>query len=140
MRKKILLKNCYWSIELFAFLDSSCLIFVFFTFFSTHILKCFKTQPRRNFMPSVGFTLGKFRLVLLSNAEGVQVKFMEKLDFEEIEKTLQDEKVLGIIISKEKNSNASNPFSLRLDLSRRIISGLQSMSDDAKAQSTMFIF
>jgi len=84
--------------------------------------------------------LGKFRLVLLSNAEGVQVKFMEKLDFEEIEKTLQDEKVLGIIISKEKNSNASNPFSLRLDLSRRIISGLQSMSDDAKAQSTMFIF
>jgi len=45
--------------------------------------------------------MGKFRLVLLDNAEGVQVKFMEKLDFEEIEKTLQDEKVLGIIISKE---------------------------------------
>jgi len=46
--------------------------------------------------------LGKFRLVLLSNPKGVQVRFVEKLDFEEIEKTLQDENILGIVISKEQ--------------------------------------
>jgi hypothetical protein len=45
--------------------------------------------------------MGKFRLVLLGNPEGVQARLVEKLDFEEIEKLLQDEKVLGIIISKE---------------------------------------
>jgi len=45
--------------------------------------------------------LGKFRLVLLSNPNGVQVKLVKKLDFEEIEKTFQDEKIFGIIISKE---------------------------------------
>jgi hypothetical protein len=45
--------------------------------------------------------LGKFRLVLLGNPEGVQVRFLEKLDFEEIGKILQNENTLGIIISKE---------------------------------------
>jgi len=46
-------------------------------------------------------TMGKFRLVLLSNPQGVQVKLVEKLDFKEIERTLRDEKIQGIVISKE---------------------------------------
>lgn len=46
-------------------------------------------------------TMGKFRLVLLSNPKGVQVKLVEKLDFKEIERTLRDEKIQGIVISKE---------------------------------------
>jgi len=45
--------------------------------------------------------LGKFRLVLLSNPKGVEVRLVEKLDFEMIEKTLRDEQILGIIITRE---------------------------------------
>jgi len=48
-----------------------------------------------------GFLLGKFRLVLLGNPTGVEVRLVEKLDFEELEKTLQDGKILGVVISKE---------------------------------------
>ena len=44
--------------------------------------------------------MGKFRLVLLGNPQ-VKVRSVKKLDFEKIEKTLRDEKILGIIISKE---------------------------------------
>jgi len=45
--------------------------------------------------------LGKFRLVLLGNPTGVEVRLVEKLDFEELEKTLQDGNILGVVISKE---------------------------------------
>lgn len=45
--------------------------------------------------------MDKFRLVLLSNPKGVQVRFVEKVDFKEIEKILQDENILGIVISRE---------------------------------------
>jgi len=44
--------------------------------------------------------LGKFRLVLPGNPQ-VQVRSVKKPDFDEIEKTLRDEKILGIIVSKE---------------------------------------
>ena len=52
-------------------------------------------------MRSKGCMLGKFRLVLLSNPKGVEVRLVEKLDFKMIEKTLQDKQILGIIITKE---------------------------------------
>jgi len=52
-------------------------------------------------MVSAGYMLGKFRLVLLSNPKGVEVRLVEVLDFKMIEKTLQDEQILGIIITKE---------------------------------------
>ncbi len=48
-----------------------------------------------------GVGLGKFRLVLLGNPTGVEVRIVERLDFEELEKTLLDEKILGVVISKE---------------------------------------
>ena len=44
--------------------------------------------------------MGRFRLVLLGHPQ-VQVRSVEKLDFDEIEKTLRDENILGIIVSKE---------------------------------------
>ena len=44
----------------------------------------------------------KFRLVFLGNPESVKVRIVGKLDFAEIEKSLQDENILGIVISKEE--------------------------------------
>ncbi len=46
--------------------------------------------------------LGKFRLVFLGNPDDVKVRIVGKLDFAEIEKSLQDENILGIVISKEE--------------------------------------
>jgi len=65
-------------------------------------LKCLETETIRQFHMKDAGTMGKFRLVLLSNPKGVQVKLVEKLDFKEIERTLRDEKIQGIVISKEQ--------------------------------------
>ena len=47
-------------------------------------------------------TVGKFRIILLSNPKAVQVILVEKPDFKEIERILWDEKIQGIAICKEQ--------------------------------------
>lgn len=48
-----------------------------------------------------GLVMGRFRLVLFQNPDTLEARYVEKVDFKEIEEKLKSESVVGVFIGKE---------------------------------------